>query len=346
MARGLTACTKLVLRMCALILASGLAALVALGDRESPRFQTWNAAENRKLAGFAFAEKTACSRVVCARDCSMNRRCASFNFHEDRKLCQLNNATKSDRLGRFMVVKGSVYFDTNKDTPSFSVPHKPRSCKTLLAANVAASGIYTIYPDDHSDEGMRVYCDMDTDGGGWIVFQRRQDGSVDFYRNWTEYQSGFGDLDGEFWLGNEQLARLTSSEDQGLVPWQLRVDLGDWQGQAAWARFDDFKIYGELYTMTFSSYDQNSTAGDSLTYHKGQAFTTKDNNNDRDGNNCAILRNGAWWFKKCDRSHLNGKYYSESDDVQTKIHGVVWDGWLGNEYSLKTCAMKMRETEL
>ena len=63
---------------------------------------------------------------------------------------------------------------------------------------------------------------METDGGGWTVFQRRQDGSVDFYRNWTDYEDGFGNLTGEFWLGLGKINCLTKEQSN-----TLRVDLGD-----------------------------------------------------------------------------------------------------------------------
>ena len=47
---------------------------------------------------------------------------------------------------------------------------------------------------------------MDTPGGGWVVFQRRMDGTEDFYCNWTDYVKGSGDLNGEFWLGLSKIA--------------------------------------------------------------------------------------------------------------------------------------------
>ncbi|XP_038058742.1 ficolin-1-like [Patiria miniata] len=101
----------------------------------------------------------------------------------------------------------------------------------LLDAGYRSSGTYTIYPEGFGVGSPRVYCDMGTDGGGWIVFQRRQDGSVDFYRNWAEYQSGFGDLSGEFWLGNDNLVTLTSDDSRGT--WELSVDLEDWEGNTS-----------------------------------------------------------------------------------------------------------------
>ncbi|KFW75907.1 Angiopoietin-2, partial [Manacus vitellinus] len=63
-------------------------------------------------------------------------------------------------------------------------------------------------------------------GGGWTVIQRRQDGSVDFNRTWSEYRDGFGALSGEFWLGNDHIHRLTSQGD-----YSLRIDLEDWNNK-------------------------------------------------------------------------------------------------------------------
>ena len=74
---------------------------------------------------------------------------------------------------------------------------------------------------------IQVYCDMENDGGGWTVFQRRVDGSVDFYRDWKNYTHGFGSLEGEHWLGLSKLHRLANVS----VPNEVQVDMGDFARQ-------------------------------------------------------------------------------------------------------------------
>ena len=85
-----------------------------------------------------------------------------------------------------------------------------------------------------------MLCDTTTDGGGWTVFQRRLNGSLDFYRGWESYKNGFGDLNGEFWLGNDNLHRLTAADDV-----ILRVDLEDFDGNTAYAEYTTFKVANE-----------------------------------------------------------------------------------------------------
>ena len=117
------------------------------------------------------------------------------------------------------------------------------------------------------------------------MFQRRQDGSVDFYRGWNDYKSGFGQLTAEFWLGNDKIHRLTAAR-----PSSLRVELEDWNGVRAYAKYGKFNIGDEQakYRLQVSSY--SGTAGDSLTSdHNNMAFSTKDTDNDRDSNHCALL---------------------------------------------------------
>ncbi|RUS68811.1 hypothetical protein EGW08_023426, partial [Elysia chlorotica] len=55
-----------------------------------------------------------------------------------------------------------------------------------------------------------VLCDTETDGGGWIIFQRRVIGDWSFYRGWDAYVKGFGALSSDHWLGLDHVHRLTS----------------------------------------------------------------------------------------------------------------------------------------
>uniref|UniRef100_A0A8C0JC37 Fibrinogen C-terminal domain-containing protein n=1 Tax=Chelonoidis abingdonii TaxID=106734 RepID=A0A8C0JC37_CHEAB len=129
------------------------------------------------------------------------------------------------------------------------------NCKELLAKGNVLSGWYTIYPKGCT--AMRVLCDMDTDGGGWIVFQRRADGSVDFFRNWDEYKRGFGSLLTEFWLGNDNIHLLTS-----LGANELRIDLRDFENNHVFAKYKSFRILdeSEKYKLILGDFI-NSTAG-------------------------------------------------------------------------------------
>ncbi|KAI8500834.1 Fibrinogen C domain-containing protein 1 [Branchiostoma belcheri] len=118
---------------------------------------------------------------------------------------------------------------------------KPQDCQDILDNDeTTPSGVYMVYPRDNLG-GFNVFCDMDTDGGGWTLFQRRQDGTVDFYRGWADYKTGFpSNLNGEFWLGNDNLYRLAVQK-----VYQLRVDLEDVVGNTAYAAYDTFAISPE-----------------------------------------------------------------------------------------------------
>ena len=100
-------------------------------------------------------------------------------------------------------------------------------------------------------KSFQVWCDMSTDGGGWTVFQRRQDATVDFYRGWEDYKNGFGNLNGNFWLGLDKIHRLTMSGQN-----VLRVDLMDWQNIQAYAKYGSFSVASESesYKLNVSSY--------------------------------------------------------------------------------------------
>ena len=129
-----------------------------------------------------------------------------------------------------------------------------KSCSQLAQNGFTSNGLHYIFPDGGNP--IEVLCDMTTDGGGWTVIQRRFDDAVDFYLGWESYANGFGDLNGDFWLGNDNIHRLTASRDI-----MLRVDLEDFDGNITYAEYTTFQVADEAdkYRITIGGY--SGTAG-------------------------------------------------------------------------------------
>ncbi|XP_069604649.1 tenascin isoform X1 [Ranitomeya imitator] len=207
----------------------------------------------------------------------------------------------------------------------------PKDCSQAILNGETESGMYTIYVNGDQSQPMEVYCDMNVDGGGWIVFLRRTDGSEDFYKNWRTYSTGFGDPKNEFFLGLENLHKITS---QG--QYELRVDLRD-LGETAFAVYDKFEVGDSRSRYRLKVDGYSGTAGDSMTYHNGRPFSTYDKDNDSAITNCALSYKGAFWYKNCHRVNLMGRYGDKSHS-----QGVNWFHWKGHEHSLEYAEMKIR----
>ena len=145
-----------------------------------------------------------------------------------------------------------------------------------------------------------VFCDTQTADGGWMVIQRRKDGSVDFNRPWSDYEKGFGNLNGEIWYGLKNMNYLTETGQ-----WELRIDFEFKNNTKSYLHYNVFKVGSAIdkYPLTISGFtgitptDPFTTGG-----HNGQKFSTYDNDNDNSYGNCAkSLYNGkgGWWYNDC-----------------------------------------------
>ncbi|XP_026206510.1 microfibril-associated glycoprotein 4-like [Anabas testudineus] len=205
--------------------------------------------------------------------------------------------------------------------------------------NSQPSGVYTIYPIG-ATSAVQVFCDMDSLGGRWMVFQRRMDGTVNFYRPWDYYKFGFGNAAGEYWLGLENLFHLSLRKK-----YELLVDMEDFSGNTAFARYSSFSIKPESdgYRLNVSGFTDGG-AGDALTYHNGQRFSTFDRDQDSAEVNCARLYLGAFWYNHCHHANPNGVYRWGPDGTVYAV-GVSWNQWRGHDYSLKSISMKIRPVQ-
>ncbi|XP_078492180.1 fibrinogen-like protein A [Ciona intestinalis] len=179
------------------------------------------------------------------------------------------------------------------DWVSMNATYKP-NCKAILDSGLRTSGKYQIQLNDLNV--VEVYCDMETDGGGWTVIQRRIDGSVNFERNLASYSAGFGNRDGNYWLGLSTMHKLTTTDS-----YDLRVDVTGCNRVKKYAQYSTFRVQSpNSYILEVSGYSGN--AGDTLGRSNGQMFQTVDHF----GVHCR--RRGGWWAGGCSYASLNGLY--------------------------------------
>ncbi|XP_055599758.1 fibrinogen-like protein A [Uranotaenia lowii] len=211
--------------------------------------------------------------------------------------------------------------------------------QTCFDVRSSPSGVYQLQPKTGFGKPFEALCDNNYSDGGWTVIQYRFNGSVDFYRGWKAYEDGFGDLNGEFWLGLEKIHRLTSSKRH-----ELLVLLEDFKGNSKVATYDDFRVADEAEKYTLESLGQyNGTAGKSLNRHLGIKFSTFDADNEpADGQNYVAYHHGAWWHSYLAASNLNGIYQGKTEKADCE--GMYWFYFDEDTscFSLKSSRMMIR----
>ncbi|XP_078069364.1 angiopoietin-2-like isoform X2 [Mustelus asterias] len=214
-----------------------------------------------------------------------------------------------------------------------------KDCADAYKSGLRATGIYTLFAPNTTQQ-IQAFCDMESNGGGWTVVQRRQDGKTDFQRTWKEYKTGFGDPAGEYWLGNEFTHQLTKKKN-----YVLRIQMRDWEANEGFSLYNQFYLDGEMQKYRIHLKGYSGTAGRiSSLSHLGNDFSTKDSDNDKCLCNCAKMASGGWWFDACGPSNLNGLYYSAGQNTN-RFNGIKWYYWKGSGYSLKATTMMIRPAD-
>ncbi|XP_076467469.1 ficolin-1-like isoform X2 [Babylonia areolata] len=259
-----------------------------------------------------FKNNSTRSVLDCAQQCNRDGACLAFTFA--RPLCQgYIEVTTSDSQRSTM--HGAVTF-VRREADTTVRCQSPNGEQVLM---VPRHGPLTVVCQDN-----------------WMVFLRRHDGSVDFYRDWLAYQDGFGNIMGEFWLGLEALHHITNT-----ASYRLHVDLGDWEGNSREAVYTNFFVGPVTHNYPLYLQFEHGTANDSMSGVAGSPFSTMDRDHDSSGRkNCAEKMHGAWWYQACSQANLCGRYYNSSRAPAKD--GVIWKAWRATSYSLKFAQLRIR----
>ena len=224
---------------------------------------------------------------------------------------------------------------------------RPKDCYDLKCYNVstAKDGPHTIYPGTPDLPSLPVSCDQETDGGGWIMYLRRLDGTVNFTKNWEAYKRGFGQNGNsttELWLGNENVYQVLQS--YGTTECELRIEVDAWDEKQRWLVATNFRMKNESSQYTLDWDDVIGPYPDLYTdwnYHKLLDFRTIDSENQA----CVGLAgkwNGGWWYGDCTQVFLTGQYFHEETETYKSI--MTWS--FKKKLSLKRARMMLRPSTI
>ena len=188
---------------------------------------------------------------------------------------------------------------------------------------------------------LYAYCDQTTQSGGWTVFQRRRDGSVDFNRTWNDYKHGFGNIEGEFWFGNDNIHDLTKpsfapKKSQLLINMRMKG-----QSDTVYVKYNTFEITNEAtkYVLKINGSSGNVTVNPrGMDNNNNRKFTTFDSDNDMAVSNCAKYYggDGGWWYNSCSYAFPNSRYKF------TKTLGEIYWDYNHGRIQPEFVEMKMR----
>ncbi|XP_076031367.1 ficolin-1-like [Oratosquilla oratoria] len=206
----------------------------------------------------------------------------------------------------------------------------PEDCSDAKRRGIQRTGPVMVAPPGLDPKMVR--CERDD----WTVILRRENCGFreNFNRTWEEYARGFGDVNLEYWIGNEVLHSLTKSR-----PYQFMVEMEDHEGVRTWGRWNHFKVHSreDHYRLEIRDKEEGN-ATDAMSYHNDRTFTTYDNmlNNTL---NCAMEYGGGWWFHRCFRAFPTGVGLHPGTYHEHAFH---WDFYEKTHLALKSLLIMIR----
>ncbi|XP_033837950.1 angiopoietin-related protein 3-like [Periophthalmus magnuspinnatus] len=273
-------------------------------------------------------------KAVKEQSHQLNQQRSKIKILEDKVAANVHQATteKNFSMSNSEVLSLPPYrFSEKTGSKLMSLP---ADCSELFNQGERVSGVYVINPG--TSEPFMAFCDMTT---GETVIQRRTDGSINFDQNWEKYESGFGDLQGEFWLG---LSRIHSLSVQGNSVLHIHLEECKQLRRVFEYRF---ALEGPQSNYTIHLSPLSHDLPDVMGNQTNTTFSTKDRDNGKQHHHNCIQDTGGWWFHPCGGTNLNGKYFKSRRRPGQK-RGIQWRAGRRGSSSLKFTQMSVGRLQL